>query len=376
MNGKVLTTLLVLVTPAVCLSVCRFVRLCYARIRNGDGGLFQEKLPPGIIRHSVDTLPMGMMFCHTNGHVLLKNRKMDELCEALTGHVLINGRAYMEELLTRDFGDGVLVRGTPDLFSVITGRSVYSFRRETLSVNGRTVIQLTAYDTMELFAREKELKARLAELEEKGKQIKDATERAEYLAMNEERLSTKARIHDMVGQVLLSARYVLTESDAQMTPGRVLAQIRQAMDELLESGREGHRDVVRTDAVKKSLTDAAQAMGLLLSFEGEIPDESTRVMRMLTGGARVCMTNAVRHGLAKKMVITFETDENACTKIRFCNDGKPPPVDTAEGGGLQSLRTQLQTMGGNLYYEFDASEMPAGSRFGVVLEIPWGGMET
>ena len=370
MRIKLLQTVLILLMPFISLAFWYCFRRLEVLVRDGNRGVSDANLPPGIIRHSIDILPMGMMFYLTNGHVLLKNRMMDHLCGELTGHVLINGQRFTEELLAEASGEERQVRGTEALFLMIEKDRVITFRRESLSVSGRMLFQLTAYDTTELYEKETELKERLAALEEKGRLLADAADKAALLAKNEEWLSAKTRIHDMVGQVLLSARYFLTESDAQITGRQVLKQIVDTMDDLLKSGEDVPRDNVQMTAVKKSLTDAASAMGISLTLQGELPDHSARVMRMLTSGARVCMTNAARHGMAHKMVIGFSSGERNGTRILFANDGNPPPEETAEGGGLHSLHTKLSDMGGRLYFVRNEAELPAACRFAVVMEIP------
>ena len=68
---------------------------------------------------------------------------------------------------------------------------------------------------------------------------------------------------------------------------------------------------------------------------------------ILTSAATEALTNAVIHADAKTLFVEFyETDDAYCA--HYTNDGNQPTTDIHEGGGLGSLRSKIERLGGNM----------------------------
>ena len=186
-------------------------------------------------------------------------------------------------------------------------------------------------------------------------------------ARSEEYLATKVHIHDMLGQVLLSTRYYLTEQNVRVTEEELKASWQRVIGEL-QGGQ-----VVTSSAkepfapdLRKALSDAATAIGLSLHTEGDFANASAALSREIVRAARVCMTNAVRHGAATKMKISLSAQEEGRIRtIRFANNGLVPR-DVTPGGGLKSLERRMEQAGGQITYE-------QGEEFTVILTLREGG---
>ena len=134
-------------------------------------------------------------------------------------------------------------------------------------------------------------------------------------------LATKERIHDRLGQMLLSNRYYLTEPDARLSLPDLLATWDDTMKELMFASRQREYRPER-DAFIKPLTDAAAALGATLHVTGSFPAEHIRLRRLVISAARICITNAVRHGMADEITFAFEDAQpDGTLTFRISNNG-------------------------------------------------------
>ena len=203
-------------------------------------------------------------------------------------------------------------------------------------------------------------------------------------ARSEEYLATKVHIHDMLGQVLLSTRYYLTEQNVRVTEEELKASWQRVIGEL-QGGQVATSSAKEPFApdLRKALSDAATAIGLSLHTEGDFANASAALSREIVRAARVCMTNAVRHGAATEMKITLSAPGGArrpgdagsapteaerrgrIRTVRFANNGLVPR-DVTPGGGLKSLERRMEQAGGQITYE-------QGEEFTVILTLREGG---
>ena len=68
---------------------------------------------------------------------------------------------------------------------------------------------------------------------------------------------------------------------------------------------------------------------------------------MLTAAVRECMTNSVRHAGATELRVVISCDGTAATAV-ITDNGKAPPSEITEGGGLSSLRAKVEKHGGTM----------------------------
>ena len=310
-----------------------------------------DRIDRSSIKYSIDHLPTGLMFYRPDGMPLLTNRAMMTIAKRMADDVRNNGirlhAALFDMAKEEDAG-----QEDADHFVLRIGESVFSVTREALLIHGDPVIQLSAADVTELYRLREQLQEQNDSLKEAQNRLADYNKNAAALAASEEYLATKIRIHDTLGQVLLSTRYYLTESSASLTLDVVADNWIQIYDELVRARGEGAQTAAPAAGVWKGLQDAASVMGLTLILKGEFPEESVRLARMIVSCARVCMTNAVRHGQATEMTIEIgERNAEGRREIVFSNNGTLPPAGFHEGGGLTSLRDNVEKAGGSMRVE-------------------------
>ncbi|MBQ9511664.1 MAG: hypothetical protein IJR58_00555 [Lachnospiraceae bacterium] len=332
---------------------------------------FRHRLVINSIKYSIDHLPMGLMFYAENGLVLLTNKTMNLLCESLTERPLMNGAAFHTGLFEKTFDNETRVRGTRDAFFLIQPERVIHVKREKVMINNTVVYQMTATETTDLYRNEEKLRDQMKELESAHERLLSFDESVSELARSEAFLATKVRIHDMLGQELLTTRFFLTDKDSDLTQEQVVERWSRVLEDLTSMGQgEGLTQVnaqkARANDALKALTDAATVMGLRLSFAGDFPEGSPQLIRIIMSCARVCMGNAVRHGSATQMVIRFEEKETAggFYTIRFSNNGVIPPKDMPRGGGFNAIENLMREVDGEMSFLFE-------DWFTLVIRIPW-----
>ena len=362
MTYRILMMVTMIVIP-VFIKICIYLNMRYSRRRVGSAS----------IKYSIDNLPIGLMFYGTDGLVFFANWVIDRFCETVTGEPLMNGNRFHEALYEGRSVHGVRLRGGEDAFALQVDDRVLEFQRTRVEVAGTSIYQLTYVDITEYYEQEKDLKRQVQVLEEAHERLKEFAQNIKTLAADEARLGAKVRIHDMIGQELLASRHYLTEPGASVTGAKLIERWILVLEDLKASG-EGQGLVKASDTAKQNaealqgLVKAAEAIGLNLHFEGELPEVSMRTVRIIMSVARVCMTNAVRHGDAKNMIIRFELlEEEDILEVRYANDGLVPPQDIKLGGGLQSIRKLMDEVKGEVYYERD-------TEFAIVISVSWRGL--
>lgn len=288
------------------------------------------------IKESFDHLPTGLCFSKANGTVLLVNHKMNELGYILTGEEIQNANKFWKALVNGNV--------LPDVHRITDSKqpdyrlsdgTVYTFRREKLE----NVFQITATDTTSLHKLTNRLRMNNEELEEMNARLRYYGETVDETTRARERLETKIRIHSELGQALLATRHTLSLPDVDFQPiistwNRNIAVLRAEAEPSQNSGP------------LNTLIDIAKSAGVTVEISGEFP-MNDMTGSILTSAATEALTNAVIHADAKTLFVEFyETEDGYCA--RYTNDGNQPTTEIHEGGGLGSLRSKIERLGGNM----------------------------
>lgn len=320
------------------------------------------RLDNASVKYAMDHLPMGILFYGPNGIPLLVNETMQRLCRRMMKKGLTDGNAFHAFLFAKEADDTFRITGTGDDFLVFFEEEVWSFIRREVKTDRGQATQLIAYDAGGLYAREKELYRQVQLLHDTGESLKRYQEQVDELAANGAYLAAKERIHDSLGQVLIATRYFLTDPDARIQPQDLIASWKKTIDELTNAAG-GEAESPEKESFLKPLEGAANALGAKLIITGRRPEEDIRLKRLMMSCARVCMINAVRHGAADEITIAVdEQSPDGRFTFRISNNGRVPEV-FEEGGGLKSMRGNVEKEGGTVAYE-------TAPRFTAVISVP------
>lgn len=309
------------------------------------------------IKESADTFPVGLCFSRSNGHQYLVNQKMNELSDQLRGRVLQNAESFWNDLKNENLIPGVQNISSHRIPAVLLeDGSVWVFHRRKIQISGKEVMEFTAVDSTRLYELSKELRKENKELKRINQRLSDYEANVEELTKVQERLSMKIRIHDAIGQNLITTKYFLLQGEARNDIEKIIERWENAIAMLKQEISKEEED---TDSMKY-LMNAAQSAGVKVTVEGKIPEDQ-KVLEIVMAAGAESLTNLVRHTQIRTLNITFEQKAYS-EKIIFSNVGNQIS-SMQEGGGLSSLRKRVETMGGQMKIKMD-------DRFSLEIEIP------
>ena len=288
------------------------------------------------IKESFDHLPIGLCFSKLNGTVQLVNHKMNELGYIMTGEEIQNANTFWASLSRGNVLPGIQrISDSKQPEYRLPDGTVYTFRREKVE----NVFQITATDTTSLHKLTNRLRMNNEELEEMNARLRHYGETVDETTRARERLETKIRIHSELGQALLATRHTLSLPEADFQPiistwNRNIAVLRTEAEPLQNSG------------LLNTLIDIAESAGVTVEISGEFPMNDA-IGSILTSAATEALTNAVIHADAKTLFVEFYETEDGYN-ARYTNDGNQPTKEIHEGGGLGSLRSKIERLGGNM----------------------------
>ena len=343
----------------------------------------QRLLKPRAIRETVDYLPNGICFATPSGRLVLTNRKMNELIYHLTGHVIMNVRLAWDELCSYISANGCMRLNEPwinldyfdkepeaGVFFSLPDNSIWRFQLKELNDSYPHYIQLEATDISELYGFCRELynnNQRLAGQYERQQRLL-----ADIVEINhaKEILSMKMRIHDDLGQsILTTKRYLSNETLTENMPN--LAELWSSTIRCLEDYTQAYTDAETTPEIE--LHKAAEMIGCRIVYNGVRPTERKTTL-LFYASVREALTNAVRHAAADELYVTIlpipqEYQISHGYHVEISSNGKKPVPSLTEGNGLGNLRKRLEQEGATL-------ELRYGNSVIMIVELPAEGRDT
>lgn len=317
----------------------------------------KSKISRNSIKESADTLPVGLCFARSNGHPYLVNQKMNELSNRIRGRILQNAESFWTDLQNEDFVQGIQNVSSKKMPAVLLDDgSIWVFRRKQIYIDGKDVVELTAIDSTKFYELPRELRCENEELKRINQRLSEYEANVEELTKAQERLSMKVRIHDAIGQNLITTKYFLLQGEVQNDIQKILEKWQHSIAMLKQ---EVSKEEEATDSIKY-LINAAQSAGVKIVLEGKVPGDK-KVLEMIMAAGAEALTNLVRHTQIRTLKIRFE-QQIYSEKIIFSNDGNHIH-SIREGGGLSSLRKRVETMGGQMNIRME-------EKFSLEIEIP------
>ena len=307
----------------------------------------RPKLGRSSVKEGFDNLPSGVCFAGESGIIILCNRQMHRLCHILMGIDL----QHISELRH------ALDAPQPDVEVMDKDARIYRFPNHTMwqfaesaitDVGGNHYTQIQAIDVTELYKRRVELERDNQTLTEANRRARKLYAELGQIVREKETLAMKMRVHDDMGQCLLSTRNLLLTEDSSLedlrSGGRRWAQTLQRITEA-ERGPYARRSAVGADPLSELLVSAAE-IGVRVRIQGKLPEQEENA-RVLIAAMRECATNTVRHAGGSEMTVQLTRTQKADIAV-ITNNGKPPEGEIVEGGGLSGLRRSVENRHGTM----------------------------
>lgn len=289
------------------------------------------------VKESFDNLPAGLCFSNPDGRIRLYNHVMIELCYIITDAELQNADLFWKTLSYGAVSKNVkrLSSGQTPEFRLPDG-SIWMFAKNRLDEEN---IQITATDITQLHNLTGKLKEKNEVLTDMNERLQKYGENVDELTRSRERLETKERIHNSLGQALLATRHSLKNENGDLSS---VMELWKRNISVLKTGATNNDE----EYTLNTLFDAAFSAGITIDLSGELP-ENGEIRKLFVIAATQALTNAVRHAGAKTLYIAFKNSSDTCS-VRFTNDGKRPENEITEGGGLENLRKRVERMNGQM----------------------------
>ena len=310
-----------------------------------------------LTRAAVDTLPSGICLGSTNGVPILVNHRMDQLACTLTGHSILDARAFWREL--SELGCARLLAGdqlgTRALEVAAPDGSVWQFVR--CKTMGRpSYLQIQAIDVTAIAQARAETSAANELLREQNARQQLLLQDIEGINRQRELLSARMQAHRDLGECLL-----MTRTAREQVENGLDGQARDAL--LLELAARWDavlRGLGHSEPVEKTggsdlaeLDEVAALVGCRIAWAGELP--ANKVARSLVlGAAREALSNAARHVHATVLNVSCERQDGwLVARIWDNGDGTVSPAPLVEGAGLADLRRRIEEEGAMLDVRVD-----------------------
>ena len=296
-----------------------------------------NSLTPQSLEEGLNSMPDGVVFATVKGVPLLVNSTMQRICREALGKPLFDSRVFENCLQKGELTEGCTAeaRGKGYYLHMNDG-SVWDIQKRLMIIEKHRIWELLAYDVTERFSKGRELEERNAHLVEVNRTVRAYTRELNAMIREEEVLAAKIRIHDDVGRALLALKsYLIRGGDREQ-----LMELWQFTAGLLR----GENDPDDSADTIGALRDAAEAVGVRLILNGDIPAELTKLIAI---AIHECLTNTVKHADGSELTVDM-TDEDGTVTAVFTNDGKPPEGEIRESGGLKSLRTAVEQARGEM----------------------------
>lgn len=304
----------------------------------------KPKLGRSSVKEGVDNLPSAICFAGRSGTIMLCNRQMHRLCHILMGMDL----QHISELRH------ALDEPQSDVEVLDKDARIYRFPDKTLwqfaetpitDVDGNHYTQVQAIDVTELHENRSELERENQVLAEANRRARKLYAELDQIVREKETLAMKMRVHDDMGQCLLSTRNLLTQDSSLedfRSGGRRWAQTLRRIT-TGESGPDARSN--GNDPLPELIASAAE-IGVRVQVQGELPELEENV-RLIIAALRECATNTVRHAGGSEMTVELARTQKADVAV-ITNNGKPPEGEIVEGGGLSGLRRSVENRNGTM----------------------------
>lgn len=297
----------------------------------------KKRLFKNTVKEAFDNLPMGICYFDTNGLPVLCNRQMHKLVYIMAERDLQMLTDLTDALINVEVKENFQKDGNAIIFP---DKTVWQFSDCFVSTE-EEYIQYVATDITEIYNRTKELRALNSEREKTVKGMQTIVSNVVAITREEEILRMKMHIHDKVGWFLGRLHKYNGDQNYEENKEDIVTALISMADSL--RGEIGHDDVI--DPLTE-LCRVAKNLGVTVTVSGENNIKRNSVIeRLLQNAIRECVTNTIRHAEGDSLFVTAEKEHNKVL-IRITNSGKQPKTDITEGGGLSSLRKQIEKAGG------------------------------
>ena len=303
---------------------------------------FRSRLSEYSILQAVNGLNDGLVIFDKNRKVVFANQKMHELSFVLFGQSLYRFVSFPEWIENGSCAKDVYrLPQLPHASYYLPSGEVWQIRRLSITVDGESFSEFVASDISQQYALRRQIEQKNALLKKRQKLMADSAKMIIESNIKEEQLAYKMRIHDSLGQCVTTVSHIMQDSGDVLACAGIWAETVAGLRTYEDAapGESGLR------AFREQLRLIAQ-LGCTVKHEGPMPCRPLHA-RIFRDAVRTAAINAVRHAGADTLLV--ETKRGGTGFDIFISDnGSARPGQLTEGGGLSSLRQEIEQAGGRM----------------------------
>ena len=289
------------------------------------------------IKEAVDLLPAGVCAYEDSGRVFIKNAVMERLCHAMTGETLLNGVLFEQSVVAYPTKE---VMGDKTVY-ILPDEEVIIFSKETLVIDGNGLTLLAAFDMTEEYAKTQILLQKRKAVQELNSKLVSYNRDIVSIITSQEILNAKVKIHDELGAGLLAIRHYLVNGGNRDEKEKIIDKLNQNLGFLKSETVKDEKDEYLL------MFTTANALDVRIVVEGELPEDEPS-KHIVATAIHECFTNTVRHAKGDLLHIRVADEEPGKREVIFTNNGEQPTSNIVERGGLASLRSLVEGIGGSM----------------------------
>lgn len=308
----------------------------------------KSRITPMSVKEATDSLPSGLCFYLSSGHVLMKNLAMDRFCQEVTGDSLISGKRLRQQLFTGDLSDGCTsdMVGETLVIHLPDGRSMSIQEREA-SFEDAWVHMLLVTDVTEQMNKTRSLRRLQKDLTALNEKLTAYNQEIVSLTAQRELLAARVRLHDEMGIDLLTIRQYIENGGTVQDRAAIETRLRRNLNFLTTGQASSVRDEYEL------MIETAEKLGVRVIVTGDLPPADPQ-KHVVSTAIHECFTNTLRHAKGDELSITVDQKDGKYV-VTFTNNGEQPTDPVQEKGGLSSLRKLAETIGGEMSIQVEPS---------------------
>lgn len=304
-------------------------------LRN-ENRYYETKISPNSIYEALDNLPIAFCFSNNKGVPLLTNHRMYRLSKEISGHFYRNAEEFWQELTTFESTKSInKIRSGVEPVLILSDGEVWKFSVETLDIDGNEYFQTIGTDITKLYLLSSNLRESNTSLLLQQERLKKLGNDMMAIQKEEETLTAKIVIHNELGRCILATSHYLNNQTKDLE--EIVNHWHDALNRLELSAENISQSV---DEVLIQIIELSELLGCHIEIIGELPDNDNLAYLILTA-LKEATINAIRHANASQLTVTI-SDEPDTIEVRITNNSNEHVESITEGGGLSSIRHQIE----------------------------------
>ena len=303
---------------------------------------YQQQLTARSIQTAVDCLDEGILISLEKGEPILVNFTMYAVMEQLIGTVVRNANIFWHLLPLCGSRPGLsMERHGQDLLFYRASGQAWLLQRRHIRFRQQSGWQITAANVTDLHRLNRELAGKNEVLQERNEAVKEALQHVVGFQTSQTTETLRYKIHDLLGQRITILQQLLN-NPAVSDYAKILPAVEDVLSDLRRDAEVPPQE--RLDA----LVTTYRSLGVAVTIRGSLPAD-TRWAGEFVRIIREALTNALLHGQARSISVTFGTVRKAALVIADDGIGCAGPI--RPGTGLQAMERRVQDLGGCLHLQ-------------------------